>query len=206
MVNLRKTYIFRITHIDNIPHILRFGITHVDSDNANPHYVPIGDTTLISTRENVKVLNDRPIGEYIPFYFAVRTPMLYVVQNGFNGVTRIPPENIVYCVSSVQSILDMKLDFVFSDGHAIDKFSSFYPANEIHKFDEIVDQIAINAKYWKDENDLDLKRRKEAEFLVLGDIDPQAILGFVVFNEKAHQKLVDDGVGKQIVIKPDYYF
>lgn len=148
MVNLRKTYIFRITHIDNIPHILRYGITHSDSDNANPDYVPIGDTTLISTRENVRVLNDRLIGEYIPFYFAVRTPMLYVMQNGFNGVTPIPPEKIVYCVSSVQSILDMKLEFVFSDGHAIDKFSSFFPAKDIYKLDEIVDQDAINARYW----------------------------------------------------------
>ncbi|WP_462317685.1 type II toxin-antitoxin system toxin DNA ADP-ribosyl transferase DarT [Marinilabilia sp.] len=206
MTNLRKTFIFRITHIENIPHILRYGITHENSEKANPNYVSIGDTSLISTRKNFKLFNNKNIGEYIPFYFAVRTPMLYVIQKGFNLVTPSPPENIVYCVCSVQSILDLNLNFVFTDGHAIDSFSSFYPASDIQKLDEIIDKKAINARYWKDENDLDLKRRKEAEFLILGDIQPQAILGFAVYNEKAHQKLIGFGVTKQIVIKPNYYF
>ncbi|MFO8002049.1 MAG: DUF4433 domain-containing protein [Marinilabilia sp.] len=206
MVDLRKTYIFRITHIENIPHIIQYGITHVNSENANPNYVPIGDSSIISTRETFKYFNDRNIGEYIPFYFAVRTPMLYVIQKGFNWVPPTPPEKIVYCVSSVQSVLDLKLNIVFTDGHAIDRFTSFYTESDIQKLNKIIDKRAINAKYWNDENDLDLKRRKEAEFLVLGDIEPQAILGFVVFNEKARQILVDYGVSKQIVIKPDYYF
>ncbi len=42
---------------------------------------------------------------------------------------------------------------------------------------------AISSKYWKDENDLDLKRRKEAEFLVSGDLPVNAIEGFVVYTE-----------------------
>jgi hypothetical protein len=42
MSDLSKTYLFRMTHIENIPHILRHGITHFSSHNANPDFVPIG--------------------------------------------------------------------------------------------------------------------------------------------------------------------
>ncbi len=66
---------------------------------------------------------------------------------------------------------------------------------------------AVKAKYWKDEDDLDRKRRKEAEFLVLGDIDKKAILGYVVFNKNAKKKMSDFGVNdNQIHINPNYYF
>ena len=51
MIELNKIYLFRMTHIDNIPHILQYGITHSDSINANPDFVPIGDNSLINTRK-----------------------------------------------------------------------------------------------------------------------------------------------------------
>lgn len=38
-----------MTHIKNIPHILKYGITHKNSPNANPYYEEIGDISLIST-------------------------------------------------------------------------------------------------------------------------------------------------------------
>jgi hypothetical protein len=166
-------------HIQNIPHILQHGITHSNSPNANPHFVPIGDGSLIAHRNNFRLNNGRRLGEYIPFYFGVRTPMLYVVQKGLNKVAPTPAEEIVYCVSSVQKIIDLNLEFVFTDGHAVDGFSSQYTANAIEDIETILDMDAIKAKYWKDENDLDRKRRKEAEFLVLGDIAKEALLGLL---------------------------
>jgi hypothetical protein len=80
--------IYRMTHILNIPHILKYGITHKASSYANTHYVPIGDTSLINTRSSkqVQVTNGNilaegvviTLGDFIPFYFGVRMPMLYV--------------------------------------------------------------------------------------------------------------------------------
>lgn len=196
-----------MTHIKNIPHILQNGITHSKSANANPNFMPIGDGSLIATRNNFLLNNGRRLGEYVPFYFGVRTPMLYVVQNGFNMVAPSPAENIVYCVSSVQKIIDLQLDFVFTDGHAVDGFSSQFAAANIQNIDTILDKNAINAKYWRDENDLDRKRRKEAEFLVLGDIATDAILGYLVYNENAKNTVIDFGVdATKVHIKADFYF
>lgn len=207
MPELNKIYIFRMTHIDNISHMIRYGITHRSSQNANKEFVSIGDTSLISTRNSFHLNNGRCIGDYIPFYFGRRTPMLYVIQNGYNSASHTAPEDIVYCASSVQQIIDLGLDFVFTDGHAVDRLTEQYSKSDVAKIIKVLDWKAIHAKYWKDDDDLDKKRRKEAEFLVLGDIPYEGVLGFIVYNEDAKEKLVDYGVERErVVIKREDYF
>jgi len=194
-------------HIENIPHILNYGITHSSSANANTEFVSIGDSSLIETRSEFILDNGRRLGEYIPFYFGSRMPMLYVIQKGYNLVRAIPVQDIVYYVTSVQKIMDADLKYIFTDGHAVDSFSTQYETKDIASIETLLDMKAIHAKYWKDENDLDLKRRKEAEFLVLGDIPTTAVLGYLVYNKIAKQKLLNFGVKDAIIhIGPQYYF
>ncbi len=207
MADLEKTYLFRMTHIENIPHILQHGITHSASANANPNFVPIGDGSLIATRNDFLLNNGRRLGDYIPFYFGVRTPMLYVVQNGFNMVAPTLAENIVYCITSVQKIIEQQLDFVFTDGHAVDGFTMQYTVADIQNIDNLLDWNAIRAKYWRDDNDLDLKRRKEAEFLVSGDIASEVVLGYLTYNENAKNRVIELGANAgNVHIKKDFYF
>ena len=133
--------------------------------------------------------------------------MLYVIQKGFNGVPITPAQDIVYCVSSVAEVLAAGLDFVFTDRHAVNSLSSQYSKDDIARIDELLDTNAIKAKYWTDENDLDLKSRKEAEFLILGDLPFEAVRGFVVYNEAAKNRLLDFGIFEnQIHIKANAYF
>ena len=133
--------------------------------------------------------------------------MLYVIQKGFNMVSPTPPEEIVYCVTSVRQVLDAKLDFVFTDGHAIDRFSMQFGINDVQDIGSLLDMRAIKSKYWKDESDLDKKRRKEAEFLIYGDIPQHLILGFITINEDAMHRLTAFGIdSERIIIRPDYYF
>jgi len=207
MTDLSKTYLFRMTHIENIPHILKYGITHQSSHNANPDFVPIGDQSIISTRNDFVLNNGKKLGDYIPFYFGARTPMLYVIQNGFNMVNPTPAENIVYCITSVQKIIEQQSEFVFTNGHAVDVFTTQYSTTDILNIDNIIDWKAVKATYWRDENDLDLKRRKEAEFLVLGDIVAEAVLGFGVYNRNAQSRMIGFGAdATKVLIKSDYYF
>lgn len=196
-----------MTHIENIPHIVKYGITHAASLNANQQFVSIGDSSLISIRNNFVLDNGRLLGDYTPFYFGPRMPMLYVIQKGYNLVTPTPPQDIVYCISSVKRIMEENLEYIFTDGHAVDSFSTQYSITEIENIDTILDMKAIRAKYWKDENDLDLKRRKEAEFLVLGDIPSNSVLGYLVYNDIARQKLLDFGIKKAAIhINSSSYF
>ena len=77
----------------------------------------------------------------------------------------------------------------------------------MNDIENILDYNAINIKYWRDERDLDMKRRKEAEFLVMGDIQKTAVIGFVVYNKTAKKELIKIGVDDSNVhIKTESYF
>lgn len=206
-MDLNKAYIYRITHVENIAHILNYGITHKDSVNHNPNYIAIGDSSLINTRDSFEIPNGDTLGEYIPFYFGRRTPMLFVIQKGYNEVAVTHPDNIIYCASSVQKVLDLNLNFIYTNGHATDGLTSFFLPDEIENIEEQVDFFATNAKYWKRENDLDFKRRKEAEFLIKNDFPVEGILGFIVYSQNTKNKLIEFGIDEQIIaVRPTYYF
>lgn len=209
MVDLRSIRLYRLTHIENIPHILEHGITHATSEKANPNYQPIGDPTLISTRNDkiIPITRRRALGEFTPFYFGYRTPMLFVIQKGYNQVKLTNAEEVVYCVTYVQKIMDSELDFFFTNGHALDGLTDFYKRDQINQVAQLVDFKAVAVKNWKSIEDTDLKRRKEAEFLLKGDLPPEFIAGFVVYDESAKEKLLQWGVKEnQVAIKKDFYF
>lgn len=207
MADLNKIYLYRMTHIANVPHILLHGITHRTSANANPNFTPIGDPTLISARDGFVLDNGRTLGEYIPFYFGARMPMLYVIQKGFNGVPVTHAQDIVYCVTSVQKVIDSNQEFVYTNGHAVDSFSSQFGPQDVEDIDSQVDFQAVNVRDWKSPTDLDLKRRMQAEFLLSGDLPFASVLGFVVRNETAKTQLMGYGVEKQqILIRTNAYF
>src|SRR5665647_913156 len=101
-MDLAQIKVYRMTHIDNIPHILQHGITHKKSENSNPHFITIGDVSLIDTRSGKEVSVDNgdllnfgapsiTLGDFIPFYFGIKMPMLYVMQHGGNFVERPTP-------------------------------------------------------------------------------------------------------------------
>lgn len=137
--------------------------------------------------------------------------MLYVIMLGASSVKydikSVSSEDIIYCITSVERVLDHGLRFIFSNGHAVSELTDFFNETHTADVDNLIDKAAINALYWNDENDLDLKRRKEAEFLIEDDVPLNAILGFAVYNQAAKQKLVRCGIAEgKIVIKPAYYF
>lgn len=99
------------------------------------------------------------------------------------------------------------MDFVFTDGHAVDSFTSQYTPADINSVESLIDLEAVKVMDWKSETDLDLKRRKQAEFLVLGDMPYSSILGFIVYNQFAKKRLLQDGAAsQQVLIRQNLYF
>src|SRR5690606_6754540 len=116
------------------------------------------------------------LGDYIPFYFGVRMPMLYVIQNGGNFVQNpTSAENIIYLACMVQEVIHHCNEFYFSDGHGTDKMTTFYDKNHIQQLPDILDWQAIKSKYWGGRDNLIEKRKKQAEFLVKNSIPPQLL-------------------------------
>lgn len=199
-------YAFRITHINNISHIAKCGIVKASSPLHDKNFQPIGDSQVIKLRKS-EVVNGYHIGDYIPFYFGPRSPMLYVIQHGYNGVQRVKPEEIVYCVIKLDDLITDGIECIFTDGHALSFLTSFYTKDDLVEIDSKVKYDDVYSSQWNLEEDRDLKRRKEAELLIKDDLPTKYIKGYVVYNEKAKQSLIEKGIiGNLIAVMPNYYF
>lgn len=219
-MELNEIYLYRMTHIDNIEHILKYGITHPTSSNRNPDYVSIGDKSLIDNRTRKKIIITNgeksgsrfqsviTLGDYIPFYFGVKMPMLYVMQNGGNFVEQAThPKEIIYLACHLTEIVKGNFTYFFSDGHATDRFSTFYDSSKINGLHNIIDWKAVITTYWGGSENLDLKRKKQAEFLILQDISPEYVSGFVCYNETTKDALLKMGIEEDIIkVAPQIYF
>lgn len=200
-------YAFRITHIDNIPYILEKGLLRANSSDRSDDFVNIGDPQVIKLRSDMIIRNIR-LGDYIPFYLGPRSPMLYVIQHGYNGVRRQEPQDIVYCVLRLDDVIKGNLECVFTDGHALSALTNYYGKEQLVNIDKIVNYDDVYASQWNNnDSDIDLKRRKEAELLIKEDIAPGYIRGYIVYNDKAKELLKSFGIAESmIVVAPNYYF
>ncbi len=198
-------YAYRLTHIDNIPYLLKEGFVHPNSPNASPNYIHIGNQSIIKIREE-ETHHGYQLSNYIPFYFGPHTPMLFNIQTGY-GVTKYHPNNIVYCVIKIETVIEQGWECIFTDGHAVTEITTFFKQDRLPDLDKLVSVDDVYAKYWKDDNDLDLQRRKQAELLIKNEIPAQCIAGFFVYNEESKQKLISMGVAdNRIIVAPEYYF
>jgi hypothetical protein len=100
---------------------------------------------------------------------------------------RVPGYNegqapLIYLTTSVQRVQDAGCQFVFSDGHGLARFTSWY--DDLAQLDK-VDWNLVTARYWLDlPDDNDRQRRKQAEFLVWRSLDWGLIDGIGVLNEQ----------------------
>lgn len=115
-------------------------------------------------RRIVPIAPGGTLADYVPFYFAPRSPMLFAIHTGsVEGYTEGQIE-VLHLVTSVETIQKKKFPFAFTDGHAEIAFSRFY--DDVSALDQI-DWDIIKATYWNDtDQDNDKKRRRQAEFLV----------------------------------------
>lgn len=152
-----------------------------------------GFTTIahegIQDRRSVTLVPCGPGGslhDYVPFYFAPRSPMLCAISYG-----RVPscpnPADVVHLVSTVEEIDNNGLKFAFADGHAIMVFSQFY--DDLACLNQ-VDWGVMKARYWSDTlEDTDRKRRRQAEFLV-HRLMPWTLVSEIVVVKKSVQQVV----------------
>jgi hypothetical protein len=83
--------------------------------------------------------------------------------------------------------------------------SIFYNKNKVLEVNDLVDFEAAFENDWTKERDL--KRRKEAEFLVKDDVPNNCILGYICYSETVRAKLLALGINeKQVVVRKNYYF
>jgi len=211
-------WVFHITHIDNLPIILREGglLSENETLKQDISFTRIGHTDLKGRRANTEVPIEPGgvIADYVPFYFAPRSPMLFsIYRNNVEGYTE-GQTPIIYIVGKAQDIGDNGLRFVFTDGHAAIRLSDYY--NRIEDLQNVDWQI-MNAKYWNDNKlsdseNAERRRKRMAEFLVFKFFPIDYVHAMVTFDDAIKDRVSgllnqtghSDRI--QVLSRRDWYF
>lgn len=160
------TPIYHLTHIANLEGILAAGGLECKAGMANAQHVDVSHYDLQERRRrrDVTCAPGGNLHDYVPFYFAPRSPMLYALYRGNVAGYEGGQTPLVYLVSSVQRVAERRLPFVFTDGHPIMVFSKFY--SEVEALDRIAWDV-MSGTYWNDTEEFpNRKQLRQAEFLV----------------------------------------
>jgi hypothetical protein len=103
--------------------------------------------------------------DYVPFYFAPRSPMLGAIHIGnVTGYTS-GQQSIVHLVTTAEAIAEADLGFVFSDGHAVMGYTSFY--DDLNEIDAAIDWDIMGTRYWRDTEEDGDRCRGEPNFATI---------------------------------------
>ncbi|PIC63460.1 hypothetical protein CSV79_11740 [Sporosarcina sp. P13] len=199
--------LYHMTHINNIPSIVKSNglYSHSLIHKKSVSYQDVANID-IQDKRGQKIVPISPGGnlhDYVPFYFAPRSPMLYAIVNG--GISQ---EEIVYFMTNTQNVHRDENNYVFTDSHAIMRLTNFY--SNLQDLDQI-DWDIMQSKYWHDHIDYpNRKMKRQAEFLIYNQLSMSSCIGFAVYNKEAELKLrkILNDLDQDIFIgiRPDYFF
>ena len=208
------TPILRFIHIDNLEIYLRRGGLHAPNFTPNDglQYKTIHNVNIQHSRHQ-RQINCGPGGvlhDYIPFYFGELSPMMLQLKTGQVTGYNEGQEPLIYLVTTCQAIQASGLRFVFTNGHALLTYTDFY--DDLDKLDQL-DWDIIHERYWADTvDDMDRKRRKQAEFLIYRFCDWSLIECIAVINLKMKKRVerilakLPETKQRLIIVKSKWYY
>jgi len=210
LLDPERALIFRITHIRNVPWMLRHGLYCRNSENLDPNYISIGNPELIEKRRHREV----PVGpggklaDYIPFYFTPYSIMLYNIKTGYGGVKQVPNAEIAILVTSLHRVHELGIRFVFTDRHAYSATAEYFDA--LSALDRIDWALLRSRNFKHDPDDPLRKERYQAEALVHNHLPPQGLVGVICNNKQAEEQLIAESkslsIPLKVLAKPGWYF
>jgi hypothetical protein len=171
-----ETAVYHITYIENLASIVRAG--QLDCDNGcvaaaiEPVSIAYSSLKEQRARTEVTVASGGTLADYVPFYYAPRSPMLYTIWRGNVIEYAGSQDDIVHLVCSADELAEPGC-FVVTNRHPINAL-----AEQFMDFEAIdgLDWPLMNDDYWRDtDEDGDRKYRRQAEFLVHRRVPVEAI-------------------------------
>jgi hypothetical protein len=196
--------LFRIIPIGNLKYDLNNGFFSKLNAPDEPDRDILGNPEIISERDNrtVKCFPKTVVNNYVPFYFSVRTPMLYNIITG-HGVPAKQQQDIIYLSTSINELATDDAQWCFTDGSAAKIITRFY--KEVKDLKQL-DWKSIRTKDFRLDNsdgDTDRIRKKHAEFLIMNHVKPDKIRSIIVLNKTARKRVKE--ILKNCSLKPDIH-
>ena len=220
----RPIRLFHITAIANLPSVLAEGalISKHLAEQRAVAYQNIAHAGAQGARAR-KFVPNPPGGlvhDYVPFYFAPRSPMLFAINRG--GVQNCPwrQADIAHIETTVEAIDQAGLPYVFYDRNATLAYSS--ACTDLRRIDTHIawdlltetPQLDGFCRYWKSDPTSDRysdrMERRQAEFLVKSRVALNLVTRIGVLNlDKVAQvrtMIQQAGLNLPVETMPAWYF
>lgn len=208
------TRVFHMTRIERLPSIVEHGLL---PDNVCRQRQITGVEIGYDHIKRRRALRVVPCGvggtlaDYIPFYFAPLSPMLYAITRGLVSADAARTEEIVYLVSSTQALRAAGLTVLTSNRHAELDYAEITDHDEALDREGFIDWPLMTATYWNNTpDDPERKERRQAECLVHPLVPWQLIEGVATKSERARVQvsLVLGTVGRStpVAVRAHWYF
>lgn len=161
-----STILYHMTHIQNLPSIIEEEVLYCDKRVQTIKARSIAYVNFKEKRrvKRVPVPPGGVIADYVPFYFAPCSPMLFAIHKGFVD-SSLTQSEIVYLTTTIEAIVDAGKPFVFTDCHPLSPVAHF--TNDLNQLNRYVDWNVMQSAYWHDTPEYpNRKSRRQAEFLV----------------------------------------
>ncbi|TXE15675.1 DUF4433 domain-containing protein [Psychroflexus gondwanensis] len=175
--------LFHITHIDNVPSILKYGIlSHNKAHQSGIVKIDISNQTVNQRRDRIEPDLDGNIHDFTPLYFNHKNPMMFALCK------QKEKKDLVLIRVNPHILLSTKV--YFSDGNASVKSTRFY--NDLSDFNKLNWDL-LNAGSWND-YEFGIKegrRLRCSEVLVKNKIPKQFINDIFVYDQNSLDKILN---------------
>ena len=190
MTTPQRGLLFHFTHMANLESIVRHGLLCDAQAQDGQLQVEVGNQDIKERRRSCKVpVPPRGVvANYVLFYFAARSPMLYVILRGQVPTYQAGQEDVVYLVTTIERVKESEIPSVFTDRNATLGYAHFN--DDLAQIDSVIDWDLMEAMIWKDQpGDWDRKERRMAEFLVHQRLPWEHVVGIAVIDDARRAKV-----------------
>jgi hypothetical protein len=223
MATQQPVRLFHITAIDNLQAICRQGALLAKNVVAaiGVNYQNIAHVGAQGARaaKAVPVPPGGTVHDFVPFYFAPRSPMLSAIHNGKVPGCQVPQQDIVHFETTVDLVTAAGEAFAFFDRNATLAYSKAYI--DLARLDAVAWDLLMEpptldgfCKYFHNRHEVeryvDRMERRQAEFLVRDRVPLAQFTRVGVCNAErarvASAILKAEGVPLPVAVMPDWYF
>lgn len=160
--------LYHFTRIEHLASIARDGLCCDADAQANGRLaVEIGNVGIKDRRRHraVPLPPGGVVADYVPFYYAARSPMLSAIHNGRVATYAEGQRGLVYICTTLGRVQELGCSWVASDRNAVLDTATFSRAGQ--ELAELVDWPLMEATYWANTaDDRQRRERRMAELLV----------------------------------------
>jgi hypothetical protein len=204
--------VVHFTHVEHLAAIAEHGLlSDTLAQERGLLTTEVGNRGIKEQRRQRAVPRGRGgvVADYVPFYFAPRSPMMYAIIMGQVPEYKQGADPLVYLVTTVAQLTDTGCGIVITDRNAVLGLAAF--SDDMTDLDRLIDWKLMEAIYWHDTPaEPDRRERRMAECLAHDHVPWQAFSEVVVKTDaraaEARAALGAKSVTTPVHTRPDWYF